>query len=338
MRIILVYVGLLLIAFGHSFAQVLPQKEATLFTCVEEKDTIQFVRFSTDTLQQRPTILYCQGSLPYPLIVTNGEDTWIIAMDVFNYKNLIERFNVILISMPHTPIVATLDQLNDRSEYVPDTSQPDKFDENYVKANYLENYINRGNAVLKFLRRQKWVDQNHLILLGHSQGAHVAAHLAFQNPDISALGYFSGNPMGRFAQLVREKRILSNQGILTQEEAQKSIEGLYTKWHEICSNQYTIQGGDTDETWKSFSKMYLDQLVQLKMPVYITYGTEDPGAQFCDLLPIYFEFEKKENYKLLPFVGRGHNFELITFDGKHNYDDMKWQEAIDQFISWLDTL
>jgi hypothetical protein len=67
---------------------------------------------------------------------------------------------------------------------------------------------------------------------------------------------------------------------------------------------------------------------------YIAYGTKDDGPQQCDLLPIYFELAGKTNYKIRPFVGRGHNFEEITVEGKHNFDNMRWKEAVDEFMLW----
>lgn len=58
------------------------------------------------------------------------------------------------------------------------------------------------------------------------------------------------------------------------------------------------------------------------------------GANLCDLLPIYIEIAGKRNYHLKPMLSRGHNFESFNEDGSSNFDDMKWDEVIKDFIRW----
>jgi len=45
--------------------------------------------------------------------------------------------------------------------------------------------------------------------MGHSQGAHVVAYTAMNNQYIQAMGYFGGNVMGRFSQMINEVQNLS---------------------------------------------------------------------------------------------------------------------------------
>ena len=77
----------------------------------------------------------------------------------------------------------------------------------------------------------------------------------------------------------------------------------------------------------------------MKKPIFIAYGTEDIGRAFGnDLLPIYFMNVGKTNYKVLPMVGCGHNFEEISSEGVSNFDKMHWDDVMNGFIEWWESL
>ena len=309
------------------------------FSIIHASDTIQFIKINADTLSQKPTILYCQGSLPIPLIGIGKHGAFLTPINNFDYQTIAEGYNIIIISMPHTPIVADSNHVNSRFAYLPDPSKPYQYDIRYLEDNHLGKYVERGNTVLQFLREQTWVDKHRIILLGHSQGSHVAANLAEQNPDIWALGYFSGNVLGRLSQLIFQERDSAKTGKLSKEEAQDNIERHYQWWQNLCRGTLTEeQTGDPAHTWKSFSGSNIERLVALRMPVYVAYGTEDSGAQQCDILPIFFELAGKTNYQLRPFVGCGHNFEEITLAGESNWDKMYWDMAMKEFITWCESI
>jgi len=61
------------------------------------------------------------------------------------------------------------------------------------------------------------------------------------------------------------------------------------------------------------------------------------GPQICDILPIFFELTGKTDYKMRPFVGYGHNFEEIEPDGSSNWDKMYWNDAVNEFILWVES-
>jgi hypothetical protein len=72
-----------------------------------------------------------------------------------------------------------------------------------------------------------------------------------------------------------------------------------------------------------------------KQPVFVAYGTRDYHSISCELLPIYFGFSGKTNYKMHPMLGRGHNFELIDDEGKRIWNDSKWREVMDEFVKFV---
>lgn len=326
------------ITIGLCLSQKIDKLDSYLFSIPDGKYSIQFIKTDTDLDKAKPTILFCQGSLPIPLVIEDNNDVFLPAFN-FDYKKLSEKYNIILISSPHTPIKANVKNLNPRYAYVPDVNKPFEYDEKYLEDNYLDKYVERADKVIAFLLKQPWVQKDKIYVMGHSQGANVAAKIASTNSDITALGYFSGNPDGRITGIIRSERQAAIHGKISAEEAQKNIDRWYFWFKSFAKNE--IPGdyqGDSPHTWASFSTPMRDKLVNLAIPVYITYGTMDMGAEGCDVLPIYFELEGKTNYKMKPFVGYGHNFEQISPDGKSNFENMKWKEAMDNFTLWLESL
>jgi pimeloyl-ACP methyl ester carboxylesterase len=92
---------------------------------------------------------------------------------------------------------------------------------------------------------------------------------------------------------------------------------------------------DLPATWKSFSQSVVEILANLKQPVFVAYGTRDYHSVACELLPVYFGFSGKTNYRMHPMIGRGHNFELIDEDGKPDWNDVKSNDVIMEFVKFV---
>jgi len=322
-----------------SFSQTVKEVDARLFSIVSDKgDTIRFLKTDTSIIQKKPTIIFCQGSLPIPLIIDIGVKKFIPALNNFNYKKLSEKYNLIVISMPHTPVIVAKEKLNNQYQYVPNLNQEYKFDALYLRDNYLEKYVERANCVIKYLKTRKWVDKNGISVFGHSQGSYIALKLAEQNPSIRAVGYSGGNPSGRFTLNIRKQRrdVISKK--ITPTEGQKNINEYYKVWKNYCKGiDPEVGNADRAKTWTSFTFPLWDELIHLKTPIFITYGTEDlESSEGCELLPIYFEKAGKTNYTMMPMVGCGHNFEEITSEGASNYDKMHWDDVMNSFVEWLE--
>lgn len=322
-------------------AQVLKDVNARLFSIVDKGDTINILKADTGLVKKKPTIIFCQGSLPIPLVIDlGGNGMFIPSLNNFDYHGLSKKYNFIVISMPHTPPVVPAYMLNTHHQYVPDTAKQTKFDELYLRDNYLDKYLERAKSVLKYLKKQKWVDATNISVFGHSQGSYVALKLAEQNPSIRAVGYAGGNPSGRFSLFIRQQRRAVISGNITAEEGQKNIDGYYELWKSYCKG-INPEGGNSDraKTWTSFTMPLWDDLIRLKAPIFITYGTKDlESTESCELLPIYFEKARKTNYLMKPYVGCGHNFEEISSEGVSDYSKMHWVDVMSNFVEWMEKL
>lgn len=315
----------------------IPNAGARVFEITDRGDRIEFIKMDTALTQKKPVLLFCQGSLPKPLVATFPNGAAQVLNFNFDAQALTRDYHVITIAMPHTPAVVPNDSLGEGGLWMPDRSKPREFDRDYLQGDHLDNYIRRANAVWKWLRRQSWVDPDRLVVFGHSQGAHVALRMASTNKQVTQLGFCGGNPYGRIDQLIRAYREDEISGKLGAAEAQAKIEELYAWWATMHgpipaeATEYRAMS----ETWRSFSQDQTEELLGLKIPVYIVYGTRDITARYCDLLPLEFTRRGKTNFTMKPYPGLEHNFAELDEKGRPIWEKMHWQEVVEGFAMWL---
>lgn len=307
----------------------------THFSISSKKDTIDFIVGETDFNQKKPILLFCQGSQPVPLFVEfeNG-DIWNTCFSNFDISALKKDYHLVAISMPKTPLVANAKTLNPSYCYITDSTNRNSFSQEFFKADFLENYTNRAKKVLKFLRKQKWVDKSELVVFGHSQGAKVALDIASKNKSVSKLGLFGYNPTGRIDQIIRQARKDAENGKITWEKAD-SIAQNNLAFYKRVQNEELLEERPQYIAWNSFSKPTIDKLLEIEIPIYITYGSEDIIADFCDILPFYFVEKQKNNLTLKRYANLEHNFFEVQ-NGKTNYDKKHWKEVLSEFLDWLE--
>lgn len=310
--------------------------ETEISTITDNGEEINFLKISKDLTARKPVIVFCLGSFPTPLIIQDGDEVIIPYLKYVAYEGLSDDYHLVLVGKPNTPATAKREELSNQFTVVTDRANPFSFTKEFLDNNYLEKHVSQTTAVIRHLATQPWVDPSRILLMGHSQGAHVTAHTALQCPIVNALGYFGGNPFGRFAQFVTAEKYKEITGEISSEEATMKLDELYYQWEVICRDIARDTNGDPDHTWKSFSRMYVDKLTALKVPVYVAYGTKDPGGHLCYLLPIYFELAGKTDYLMRPYPGRGHNFEELTAEGKSDMDTSLWHEAMREFVAWVE--
>jgi len=289
-------------------------------------DSAEYVKITSGRDERKPTIVFFPGSMPQPVVLRDGEASFVLPLGNFDYGALAAEFNLVVLQHPHLPAAAAVNELNDSYVFK-------SIDAAYHRDNRLEKYVEVGSRLVAELKCEPWVGA--VVLFGHSQGAHVAAHVAMGSEDVAAVGYFSGNPMGRFAEMIVRERVNSLLNNVSREAAQQKIDELYSSWKATCAEATErSEGAENARTWTSFSRCYIGEMARIVAPLFIAYGTEDAGARTCDLLPVYLELGGKRNYAFHPFVGRGHNFEAIN-DSVSDFDDMAWQEAVDSFAEWI---
>ena len=299
--------------------------DALAFSIKTDNDTIEYLKIGADIDTPKPTIIFLQGSLPSPLII--DLDSFKHINIPFDFKNLIIDYHLVIISMPKTPLIIAKEYLNKSYSFITNQSDEYSFFDEYLKNNYLDNYVNRTNAVIKDLRLKKWVNKDEIHLIGHSQGAKIATVVASENQQVKSVSLLGFNAFGRYETKLRRERIKLKSNLIEAKEYKANIKNLYERWEDINNTPNDFKKGHN--SWASFSIDYTPFLLKIDIPIYIGYGTNDIIAENCDLLPLKFIEESKRNLTLFPYVGLDHNF--------FNVEREKfWDNVMGDIINWVE--
>ena len=326
-----------LLLFQISFGQkgIIINGQATHFNIQNKNDTIDFIVIDTILNSKKPFFLFCQGSQPIPLFVKpENEPIWMIGGGITNFdiEEIKQNYHLVVISMPKTPLIVKEENLNEGYCYIPNPEKPNEFDKEYVQSDYLENYQRRANLVLKYLRKQKWADNSKLVVAGHSQGSKVASAITISNKRVTHLGLFSPNSFGRIDQLVRNYRKEAETKKITWKEADEKTNDKYQMLRDAYAND-SVKKDPHLLAWKSFSTPQINNWLKINIPTYLAYGTNDIASDLCDLVPIFYIQNAKNNLTFRRYANLEHNFFEVE-DGNTNYEKENWPVVMSEFIKW----
>ncbi len=299
------------------------------FQTIFRSDTVDILVKSKKGEEEvkKPIFLFCEGSLPQPLIKTDGETIY----GVYPFKipeNLLANFHLVIISKPYIPLVVDQSNLGANFMYFEKTGKvPDK----YRERNYLDYYVKRNIEVINYLQSLPWVDANQLVVSGHSQGSAVAAQLAYESHKVTYLIYSAGNPFGRIMNIIAQSRKYETDSL-------PRAEPIFTWWQSVVNDSSNLEapkGGDSHKNTYDFSKNMMQELLSLDIPVLITYGTLDYNSLFNDYLRVETIRKEKSNFTFNPYVGTEHNYFYLNSDGSKNYDIFTWDKVAEYWTSWL---
>lgn len=105
------------------------------------------------------------------MYVNSKNGIWLIGGGVSNFdiQKIKQNYHLVVVSMPQTPVIAEENTINESYWYYGNSTNKKQPTIEFLKADYLANYVERAIKVLKYLDKQKWVDNSKLIVAGHSQ-------------------------------------------------------------------------------------------------------------------------------------------------------------------------
>jgi surfactin synthase thioesterase subunit len=275
----------------------------------------------------KPLFLFCQGSLSQPVV--KYDETGLYRTLPFDETPFLNDYHIVIIGKPFIPIISNVNKLGKHYMFLKDMDKeiPPK---GYIDRNYLDYYVFRNNSILKQLFKERWVKSNQLLVAGHSEGSTIAAKMTSINKKITHLIYSGGNPYGRISTMLEQSRSFESDSLA---KGEKVIEN----WKNIVENKTEIQynGGDTSKATYSFSLPQRDNLMQLKIPVLVIYGTNDWGVSFNDLFQIEAIREYKRNITFRSYVGLEHNYFPKNLDDVVNEAIYNWDKVAEDWLEWL---
>jgi len=290
-------------------------------------DTVDILIKSKKGEEQKPKplFLFCQGSLPQPLIKYDEQGMY--SVFPFNPDSLTIDYHLAIVSKPYTPLIANKQSLGEEFTFIDSTG---KFSKKYLERNLLDYYVNRNIQVIKFLQKQSWVSKEKLIVAGHSEGSTIAAKLALSFPKVTELIYSGGNPLGRILSIIERQRA-------NETDTTKYAEAEIKNWENIVADPTNMDAanGDTYKATYEFSIPPIQYLERLKIPVLICYGTKDYSSPFNDYLRIEMIRQKRKNFTFKAYIGTEHNYFPLKANGKPNYDIFNWDNVADDWRNWL---
>jgi dienelactone hydrolase len=286
----------------------------------------QFIRSKKGEEQKKkPVFLFCQGSLPQPLIKYEGEH----AYSVFPFKtdSLESEYHIVIISKPFIPVVVEAKLLG--ANFIYRDPATGKIPKQYSTKNLLDYYVERNLQVLLFLQKLPFIDNAKLILAGHSEGSTIAAKLATKSKLVTHLIYASGSPLGRIMAMIGRDRA-------NETDSVRYCEATFEYWEQTVQNKNDIDdgNGDTYKTTYDFSIPPIQYLQQLTIPVLVCYGTKDYSAPHNDYLRVEMIRQRKKNFTFRAYIGLEHNFFAVTEKGQPDYDKFNWDSIANDWRRW----
>ncbi|MDO7874369.1 hypothetical protein Q5H93_06465 [Hymenobacter sp. ASUV-10] len=288
-----------------------------------QHDTVEVLVKSRpgDEHVRKPLLLFCQGSLPQPLLKLEGGAPY----DVFPFSpdKLCVAYHLAIVGKPGVPLQQNVADLASNFTCRTPTAR-------YAVNNHLTYYVRRNRAVLRYLRRQPWASRQQLVVAGHSEGSTIAAHLARQYRRVTRLIYSGGNPSGRILSMVA-------QGRATETDSTRTGENTLDYWQQVVNNpgSDTTKLGDTPKATYSFSQPASPVLQRLAIPVLVTYGTKDWGAPYVDLLRVECARLGRRNLMFIPYIGAEHNYFPLLPSGQPDYAVFNWDKVAADWLHWL---
>ena len=212
---------------------------------------------------KKPVFFWCQGSLPQPLIKISENGAY--GVFPFNPDSLSTKYHIVVAGKPCIPLICETIILGNNFMYLDSTTG--RFTKEYSERNLLDYYVERNLKIIKFLRKQKWVSHDKLIVAGHSEGSTIAAKMAIKSSLITHLIYSGGNPMGRIMSM-----ILQNRGIESDTDSTRFADDEIEYWQYVVNNNISMDysKGDTPKATFEFSDPPINYIEKLKIPVLVS--------------------------------------------------------------------
>jgi pimeloyl-ACP methyl ester carboxylesterase len=346
-QIILGFLFLLAISKGYSQSNVdIAHKIGFEYFAIKDtfristEDSIRFIVSNYN--DNKPFLLFVQGSGNLSLIEKINNKYKLYLNELFP-DSAKSAYRMVFILKPGVPLSIDKDQ-TDNSLH--SRLRGDYF--KFIQNDFLDYYVSAAKQTIDYLKA-KAPNKTKLYVVGHSQGYQVIAKLAAYFPNnIDKAVCMSSNPFGQLhtqsIYKIRQEELL---GHIEPKKAQLKVDSIYNhlsnvlEWFE-WSQQH--KSDTIDQNYSFFRNDYsfncelaIDNLVKIKCPLLIVYGTADIASTYNDLLPFFFARSNRNNLTMQCYPGYDHNYFYHdhTKDGNLSKDEFNWPLVFGNIDKWL---
>ncbi|MFC5269367.1 alpha/beta hydrolase family protein [Adhaeribacter terreus] len=300
-----------------------------------KKDTVELVVNSKKGEEnlRKPVMLIEKGSLPSPLLsVYDGQG--INSIMPFDTRILTKDYHLVFVSKPGVPVMVNVKNITNRGEY--NDPKTGHFPAKYQELNNIDYYVNRDAQVLKFLKKQSWVDKSRMVIAGHSEGGTIVAKLATVSKDVTHVISSSANPFGQMASIIHSCRPYDD-------STRNYTRDMFDYWEKLVNKSPELQtppGNTLEQQYKyelSANQPSFENFQKIKVPVLVTYGAKDNCTPYNDYMRIAMIRDKKKNFTFKDYPGLEHNYFKVDAKGEGIPDrGIGWTQTAKDWKAWLD--
>lgn len=281
----------------------------------------------------KPLLVYLDGSGAFPLFqkISKGIGSTV----VLDFNELKNDYRILLISKPGIPFIDTVG--NDDNGF-PLYEEPSEYKEK-LSLNWR---VSTADNIIDYLIDKKLISPSKVVVLGFSEGAQVAPFLARTNKNVTHLLLFGGNGLNQFFDPIISVRMKAITGQLSEAEAQKDIDSLFTQYESIYNDPLSTNKnwwGHTYKRWSSFTQEDPYKcLLDLNIPIYFANGSLDENSVLsADYIKLEFIKNRKQNLTYKTYSSYDHQFNEIVFEkGEFKETIPRLTSVMGEAFRWLD--
>lgn len=223
----------------------------------------------------------------------------------------------------------------------PKNPDDDDLPEEFLKHDTCENRVSDILWALDALCMDPKVDPTRVALLGHGEGAPLAAAAAVRSPHVTHLGYFSAGGQTRLVELLYLKRLELRAEGLDAEEVEEKMDDFFSEMEGIFEypDDYTcVYLGTTPLHINSCGfRPPLEILLELEIPIFVAAGSTNPVVPMAstDLIRLGFMRYGKENLTYRVYPGLNHGFMSPDPDNPNGPPLFQFPMVFDEFCAWM---
>ncbi len=176
-----------------------------------------------------------------------------------------------------------------------------------------EDRVAETRRLLDVMLTQPIVDRSRVVLLGHSEGADVAAGVAAEDPRVTHVAFLSGGgPTQIFDLIVLRRKAMAAAGA-TPEQIEQAVQELEADFRRIFAdrdNEEKLFMGHAYRRWASFcSHPPVEALLRTKARLFLAHGSADDSVpiEAFDLLCAELIRAGRTDVDIRRYAGRGHS-------------------------------